>query len=559
MHKIAVRWLMVLGMLCCVHAGFWGCGGETKPECEKDLDCTKIGEVCNEGQCVINEDPLCPNFCSKKDDCSPCSNGRVECVSNRCIKPKTIEAYSKCGKGIGFCGDGATCGVIDNSVSHGYCFPYCESGAKECLDGKGTCLAQTTASAICMPKGTGKEGDSCKFDPKTAEAISSAVFCQEGLHCVKDKCVKPKEVGKLGACGAGSVCSSAFQCVQLSQSIPTGFCVSTCESSGKDCDGGDGVCVALAQGSFCLPKGKAKEGAACGITANDETFDPQKVCEAGLYCEDSKCKAPQVVEAFKKCDDYRICKTDAVCLSFDTGASTGFCMPKCAKEGDACEGGKGTCAALQDGTLICYPDGTAAEGAVCGIDSSADALDPARLCKSPLRCADSKCATPQIAKIYGRCDNTITCPTGADCIAVQSGLSFGFCLNTCTQADAACDDGKGTCTALQGGSAICIPNGTAKEGGLCGVRATDTAFNVSMRCVSGNRCVTFAQDAEVGYCLKSVGSCSANACAISQVCLALSTGGVCGKGCNADTDCPSDGRCQELAVGNETPKVCIPK
>jgi len=156
------------------------------------------------------------------------------------------------------------------------------------------------------------------------------------------------------------------------------------------------------------------------------------------------------------------------------------------------------------------------------------------------------------------CDQNdeLSCGAGNFCVtADQNGTTL--CLASCTVAEAGCDTGL-TCQPLLGLASVCFaPSCTADaecaefKGTYCNTDVSTCLNAGSATAAVGDGCTTDADcprnglcldeatfEFPGGYCVTPECNAPAFACAKGDVCTPVpDTGGVCFKGCSADTDC----------------------
>ncbi|MBQ9243212.1 MAG: VCBS repeat-containing protein [Proteobacteria bacterium] len=345
-------------LLAGVAVSFFGCDDasdeQQKPE-EPKYECLNSSE-CDSGICVEGK---CAKYVGLGDACDSVHlcNEPYECVEGACAEH-----------------------VVDEPEK-----PECTKDA-ECDSGK--CQADGTCASV--PKGNGKEGDSCGDDapcdfPLTCDGTCKAIECTEedqgdcpsGTICENDRCEAIVYLKAGEACVADSsvrVCEGELSCIKgvCGEIVKDG----TCETA-SDCTD--------AETPVCLPSGK------CGAVVEPGGFcNEQYVCPEGFVCE-IFCKHIRQKgescdeEAYDFCEESLACKHN-VCVAFEYDLPRGA---ECNDEYKFCEK-----------SLECV-EGACAE--YVGEDASCNASEHI-LCKAGLECIKDVC-TP----VGGGCSKSSDC------------------------------------------------------------------------------------------------------------------------------------------------------
>lgn len=295
---------------------FWVC--EEGLECSDNLcirpvvpkggDCSAEGAVCEEG--TVCKDKVLSVAASEK----------------RCIRPR--EEGERCKRDpFWMCAEGLSC-------AHNRCisgpFPKggnCLQEGSVCADGL-VCAGKETRKKCVVPM---KEGEFCKGDvfwvceagldcvgkvcvrpfvPEGENCDAEGANCEEGTTCIgrrgKKRCVRPMKEGERCKRDPFWRCAEGLECVERKcrrEGIPErGNCL---EEESNCADGLE--CVGRMDKKIC--KRPMKEGERCKT-------DPFWVCETGLSCIRSRCRAdPVFVGRGEKCDGVTtVCKEGFHCV-----------------------------------------------------------------------------------------------------------------------------------------------------------------------------------------------------------------------------------------------------
>ena len=215
-------------------------------------------------------------------------------------------------------------------------------------------------------------------------------------------------------CSVGEECGPNFEC------IDEGFCTTTCEEAGWECNELCGnACGSCDEGKACQ-EGKCECQATCdALTCGDDGCGGSCSCPTGFACNDGKCIA------------------DPVCT--DTCATIGW---ECG--GTICDEECGPCAAneaCEDHECVCVPR---CEGNACGSDGCGGTCpcEDGYLCNSQGSCEeDTSCNTTckeggfKCGELCGHfCGE---CQEGYEC---ENGQCVGGCHETCQSTGWVCGE-----------------------------------------------------------------------------------------------------------------------
>ena len=359
-----------------------GCGSEKPQICVDVSECASLGDdyTCRDNQCLLKTEEekkkeLCPDSCTKDDECAKCTDGLTACVRGACRKPEPkAEKFGKCGNNGKQCGENANCVVLQQGASHGYCLPTCVPSQNKCENDIGVCRELKNGQGACIPQGQVDKGGSCTYDPD-AELLNPTKACKSGYVCLNGKCDTPPEKALYEKCDQLSTCVKETQCVVLQSGAGHGYCLSSCDPAQASCDGGKGICESTNTSlGVCFPQGTQTVGGACGVTVDAEKLDASKICRPELRCVDDKCIKPTEVGTDGICNEKAICKNQEVCIRFTTGTADGVCLPlvkECDETTNVCATGR-ICLPRQDGTGLCVKDCSA--GKPCPTGTSCEQI-----------------------------------------------------------------------------------------------------------------------------------------------------------------------------------------
>lgn len=143
--------------------------------------------------------------------------GTLYCGNGTCTKPVVVGSYKRCSAGELCDETKATCVLLRQGESYGYCLPLCESNASSCEQGKGECMSLQSGKKVCLLKGSAKADARCGA---TGKELTSDAFCVSGLVCTAfssgSLCLKQVSQCDASSCAQGRVClpgSSGGACV----------------------------------------------------------------------------------------------------------------------------------------------------------------------------------------------------------------------------------------------------------------------------------------------------------------------------------------------------------
>lgn len=398
--------------------------------------CNAVGETCTVG------DPTRAGFV-----CEDLGNG-AKC-SQACTPPAEGAQYP-CPSGqvcLAATSGGPTfCAVSQcngwNDTTSCDAFNY-ENGA--------TCVGAVNNSFLCLPAGTVAEGGACESDSQ----------CEVGNICLNDICA-PICSNDAGCDGEGERCFGDTDPDFLDANV--GACVVGCDSySTGQCPTGQGCFPILEEDGFCIEVGD--------VPAYEE-------CSAGAMTAQ--------------------CSEGSTCVTFEAGATTGTCMPRCGTGVESsCDGicleafdasptNNGVCLAgcgLDDygqnscagefhcrparGENVCFFDaaGTKAVGDAC--NPAADGIE----CVEGAFCEPAGDGTAGVCRAYcdlrdGDTNALLSCSGTEVCQPLLDEL--GVCGEPCDPTgftDTSCPAGLQTC--LPGDVPICTQSGTTAVGEAC--------------------------------------------------------------------------------------------
>jgi hypothetical protein len=464
--------------------------------CDADGNACTIGDVCNDGSCVVGKKKNC-------DDGSTCTTDKCNAKTGVC------SFNGKNSEGLLCNADNSVCTIGDKCKAG-----TCTGGSKKGCDDANLCTFDA-----CDPK------DGCKAVNKSGPCDS------DGDACTPDAC----ENGKCKA-GIGKVCDDAEACTLDACSKATGKCTHDGTNfEGQACDADSNICTVsdTCQKGECTagkPK-KCDDGDLCtdnGCDAKEgcKTFFNSAACNAddnpctkGDKCVDGQCKLGQKT----LCNDKNPCTLDACsvtkggCVYDAKSKDDAVCDAdgSVCSEVDKCSGGK------------CKPG--ALKQCIDGNPCTDDACDKVKGCVYAINtdpCSDGKNCT-----IGDKCAKGTCWPGNA------KGCDDGF---FCTQDQ--CDDNSGKCKyagkpmngqSCNADDSVCTSNDSCLDG-KCGI-------GNKQLCDDGNGCTIDSCHPTQGCSNKlSEGACSdGDACTKNDVC----KGGKCVAqtvGCDDNNNCTTD-------------------
>ncbi|TNE49140.1 MAG: hypothetical protein EP343_12730 [Deltaproteobacteria bacterium] len=576
---------LCLGLGLCFGFLFVSCaGGEPKPECEFNSDCSSKAQKCTSGKCTDIK-------CTTNDDCRGgwyCNPSSAKCQATPAVE---CQADSDC-KNSEKCELDGKCVPKPECESNSDCK---DTAKPECKGGK--CQEKScTADTDCGDKEECKDSKcqekpvecttntdckdairtECNSENKCVEpTCSTDADCKDTNRslCLGGKCVEDsgKDVGE--ACERGKVrCKSKFLCYQKDPQDPKGVCSPPCTPTSPSCESGK-VCkptTALQEGGVCVDK--------TGGKALGEECDDQNPCEVDMDCREWKgkkvCQRPcdpakqdcgtknecytfkgkeeknYCVSRREPCGIGRPCDNDYLC-------EQGFCNPppSCenitCKEYEVCD--KGACREVRcPDELSCPTNSTCDPTGRCQysrVDPGCVSCDQANPCSSGDLClngfggggSSQAFCFPQNCTVGQPCTNpnftcrpinitlnSVTCTADTDCTRQFPGFAWTCNNGTCSTTPNLCVPTIGQCTnqcknVTCQGRDVCVPTD-----GSCVTpyKKACTACKHSEECGGADDlCVNFSgSDTGQSYCATD---CSKSSCPPGQECLSVGSSRQC--------------------------------
>ncbi|MCB9638911.1 MAG: trypsin-like serine protease [Myxococcales bacterium] len=450
----------------------------------------------------------CKNlFCERKpvtlptQVCKPCHQD-ADCAGGKCLQLN--EGYrcvmpcntDNCCPNGSFCRDHAN----DGGAVAKLCFPI----QNACPD------ATCTVDSDCGPSEVCDKGI-CKISlpppaDQTCRPCYSSDQCGTNGYCVGGNsglgyCVQ--------ACSAGDYCPNGFSCKEVAAGVkrcmPSGVCSMNC--SAQNACPQDYQCVA----GFCKRSGGGKYGDFC---------NQQNPCAADYKCvpeteEAGRCAlgcGPPDGTAASACRADGSCDAGLQCVRFGGGLSV--CLASCS--GTCPSGGQCTQLGRSFSACICEKDSDCGANQECNLTTTGQygfgacvnkgtgTACPSNTVCRPASSVGGACLPEDGKQKTGQpCSQTLRCESGLSCNRFASEQESAVCMQSCSSAQPC--NGNGTCINFGGGFALC----------LC---------RDQTECAQGSTCERLftSQDGTVyGYCTRQKGSV-----------------------CKADTDCPTEHKCE---------------
>lgn len=434
--------------------------------------CNAVGETCTVG------DPTRAGFvCEDLGDGAKCSQActpPAEGAQYPC--PSGQACLAARNGGPTFCAVSQCNGWNDTTSCDAFNF---ENGA--------TCVGAVNNSFLCLPAGTVAEGGACDSDSQ----------CEAGHICLNDICA-PICSNDAGCDGEGERCFGDTDPDFLDTNV--GACAVSCDSySTGQCPAGLGCFPILEEDGFCIQVGDTPAYEECSATATMAQ-----------------------------------CSEGSTCVTFEQGATTGTCMPRCGSGVESsCDG---VCLAplfdaspTNDGVCL----------ASCGLDDYGQNSCAGEFHCRPARgenvCFFDAAGTKLVGEACDPQADSVDCVEGAFCEAAGDGTA-GVCR-------AYCDLREGDTNSLLAcsGTEVCQP--VLDELGVCGEPCDPTGFT-DTACPAG---LQTCLPADVPICSQSGAVANGEACddIFSNTC---APGSLCtnivnvGTGTNEDLDAPAQCR-----------------
>lgn len=333
-------------------------------------DCLPEGSVCEEGT-------ICTGTEKKRKCVMPMTEGKncgtdpfwvceeyLECVRNRCRRPPVLPE--------GDC-------LHENSV---------------CTEGY-SCVGRNNKKKCKKPM---TKGEKCGTDPFWV--------CEEGLQCMKRKCVLPPVPPKGDCLPEGSVCEDGYVCAGTKQKKKCVVPMPVDKRCGND---PLWVCEAHLQ---CID-GTCRNKDAIISPGGDCSYSGA-ICHAGTICKfvrgsRSRCLWPTAIG--RDCDSLRkriLCEKDFSCVN---GVCKTVLMERgatCSIDNDVCGPGL-RCAHVPRMGTICQR--------AVGVNSSCGGTNNNLVCHYGLQCAASGVCEHVMLRRGNRCEGVSSlCPSGTTCI-----------------------------------------------------------------------------------------------------------------------------------------------
>ncbi len=497
-----------------------------KTPCQSDADCRdcpKERTQCRGGQCI--KPPACKKVCVDDIDCALCSDGKNKCQAGKCIKPPSCKTV---------CVDDIDCALCSNNrtkCQKGKCTkpPVCKAvcvtkaDCIDCPDGKNVCRqGKCSKPLICKSP--------CSTD-------ADCVDCSGGkTKCLKGICSKPPQC--LASCNDNqdcALCGKGFSCIKHLCQIPTPV-------------GGPGAECNPNATNPCLPNHFCIQ-----VSSNKKSYCFQDCTKNPTVCSQNTTDGRTTCQPFARDSQNNII---SVCL-------------KIAKKGEYCSligKGQSVCKNQKNPYLLCWSTKKCTEIFVqkkvndkC--NQPDEKLQTLYICDPQLQltCVKGKCQKIQLAQKYEKCGvGAIRCAANLTCVALTSGASHGYCLESCDPKNPHCPQ-KAACLPLSNGGGVCQLLGTQPQYALCGGQLPDAPkLDLTKLCQAGYSCTISHPGDSRGLCLKTVTTCNASSCAPPYKCQTLSSGeAACLKECSNNSSlCQNPRTCLTYPPKNSK-KYCI--